>query len=330
MSLVWNPLPQEILLLISEFGQVAPGLNPELIDSRMRQISPQWNWCPELKIQQLRRDNRFYPCMEPLIDYCRLKDILISHNWDKGSVSVYDINGVIPSDVLPNHPELRVSKRTILGSTVIVIEVTYNSIDLMLCVWLHDPRIRSKYNIPDNPCDISDRNDLSVSINSCKQSRVRSQVDMISEILKIQPKFNLGELIHRIELIKSLMVENTCPDMNNTVRSLYSTCVSRIIRQGVSTLHIKVVSGTDYSDILKVFSHCCVHTSIRSKYGSPSKVRITVVVEGKDELDRFITSSEYIEAVMGRVARKRVRWRVENTDSCRIMPVETGCICNIM
>uniref|UniRef100_A0A6C0BM88 F-box domain-containing protein n=1 Tax=viral metagenome TaxID=1070528 RepID=A0A6C0BM88_9ZZZZ len=333
MTFTWSDIPQEILLLISEYGQVAPGLDCRLIDLRIRSISPDWRWGSQLRLEAMRRDNKFYRQMETLIEYCNFKDIWISEHWEKRSIIIYDLKNVIPEHILPDHPELRIYKKMILRDPIIIIEATYSHRDLMICPWLYDPRVRFKHNIPDNLGNPYNRDDLTISINSHKQSRLTSPEDMISEILRIQPKFNLGELIHRIELIKRLMIENTCPDTNEMMESLYSTCISRIIQQGLKTVHIEVIEGADYSEILRLFGHCHIDLFLRYKPNSPCKIRMTLVMEDKDELKRIVTSSGYIEAMMGRVLRKRVRWDVKDgyTNSCStVIPGDPECRCNIM
>jgi len=76
-----NTLPDEILLGISEYGNVTPNLNPEYIYDEIQSIDPNFPWRSELTLEQSRANNNLYQQHRQLLHIipCDHVDVLL---WD--------------------------------------------------------------------------------------------------------------------------------------------------------------------------------------------------------------------------------------------------------
>uniref|UniRef100_A0A6C0BN19 Uncharacterized protein n=1 Tax=viral metagenome TaxID=1070528 RepID=A0A6C0BN19_9ZZZZ len=287
---VWDTIPQEILLSISEFGQIAPGLDESLVNSVILSVSPNWSWMPELIIEEMRSQLLIYSTIEKILEYCDHHGVSVLIRDD-----LLIIKSLIPETLHTN--DITVSSDE--GYTFITSDIPG---DITTSHWLYDPR--PDPNMKNMGYDISPPINRALIVNQYIHDTSISSDEALRIIVKNNPQYNLGRILSRLRSMKERMNTKLAKRMYRLCHSKYIRSMLPITLRSMSLiLDDRVCSESFILDILGEYTQS-ISRDVR--------YRGHVMISFWN--DQAIELYSIIEAMKGRVINKYP----ENTDTMEL------------
>uniref|UniRef100_A0A6C0BL26 Uncharacterized protein n=1 Tax=viral metagenome TaxID=1070528 RepID=A0A6C0BL26_9ZZZZ len=259
-----SDLPEEIAFKISEYGQILPLLDLQYIVDEVRVLDPNFSWYSELMIHYLRKVDVFYNVMIIPGKLRLTYDSIILEADDPISDDITNLlyNNNIECTIEVNKLIIyNVSQEQLINSSSL-IDVRSKflisrdpAIDTIITSKTEQHRSHEGRHSIDNR-GVSMRDDYLLMIENTTLPRELgldspSDVEILEIILELDPKFNVGELLHwlrtRSEVIKALK-DNTFKSGDEGI-DRWIHVAHDLITEGTMIEYI-IMSMEDFDDII--------------------------------------------------------------------------------